>query len=144
LALRKQRCVTGGQEARVAGSPLVTTTSGFSAASSAASAGTAVAVCLTLSAGQAALAGTNDILIGLDEKITYGPDGNSTRSRHAVSGCGPKEPEGQYGDRGQCFQQAACIGGSLLQDNPPTLNQCKAAGGKSWSGIRQAYCTNIP
>src|SRR4051794_32729489 len=63
-----------GQEARAAGSPLVTTTSGFRAASSPASAGTAVAVCLTLSAGQAALAGTNDILIGLDEKITYGPD----------------------------------------------------------------------
>jgi hypothetical protein len=31
---------------------------------------TAVVVCLMLSAGQAALAGTNDI----DEKITYGPD----------------------------------------------------------------------
>jgi len=31
-----------------------------------------------------------------------------------------------------------------LQDKPPTLAQCKAAGGKSWSGITQAYCTNIP
>src|SRR6476646_4391106 len=37
----------------------------------------------------------------------------------AVSGCGPKQPEGQYGDRGQCFQQAACTGSSLLQDAPP-------------------------
>ena len=62
----------------------------------------------------------------------------------AVSGCGPKQPEGQYGDRGQCFQQAACIGSSLLQDDPPTLNQCKAAGGKSWSGITQNYCTSFP
>ena len=63
----------------------------------------------------------------------------------AVSGCGPKQPEGPYyGDRGLCFQQAACKGGSLLQDNPPTLNQCKAAGGKSWSGITQTHCTDIP
>jgi hypothetical protein len=29
----------------------------------------------------------------------------------------------------------------LLQ-NPP-LAQCKAAGGKSWSGITQNYCTNL-
>jgi hypothetical protein len=62
----------------------------------------------------------------------------------AVSGCGPTQPEGQYGDRGLCFQQVACKGGSLLQDNPPTLNQCKAAGGKSWSGITQTHCTDIP
>ena len=61
-----------------------------------------------------------------------------------VSGCGPKQPEGQYGDRGQCFQQAACTAGSLLQDQPPTLSQCKAAGGKSWSGINQKSCTSIP
>ena len=27
----------------------------------------------------------------------------------AASGCGPKQPEGQYGDTGQCFRQAACI-----------------------------------
>jgi len=33
----------------------------------------------------------------------------------AVSGCGPKQPEGQYSDRGQCYQQAACTGGSLLR-----------------------------
>ena len=62
----------------------------------------------------------------------------------AVSGCGPKQPEGQYSDRGLCFQQAACAGSSLLQDAPPTLSQCKAAGGKSWSGIAQKYCTSIP
>ena len=48
----------------------------------------------------------------------------------ALSRCGPKQPAGPDADRGQCFQQAACIGGSLLQDQPPTLNQCKAAGGK--------------
>ena len=47
---------------------------------------TAVVVCLMLSAGQAALAGTNDILIGLDEKITYGPDGlvNGPPGKEAV------------------------------------------------------------
>ena len=60
-----------------------------------------------------------------------------------VSGCGPKQPEGQYSDRGRCFQQAACTGGSLLQDNPPTLNQCKVAGGRSWSSITQTGCTNF-
>jgi hypothetical protein len=60
----------------------------------------------------------------------------------AVIGC-QQQPEGQYGDRGMCFQQAACTGGSLLQDNPPTLNQCKTSGGKSWSGITQAHCTNF-
>jgi len=32
----------------------------------------------------------------------------------------------------------------LSQDQPPTLDQCKAAGGKSWSGITQNYCTSIP
>ena len=36
--------------------------------------GTTLAVCLMLLAGPA-LAGTSDILIGLDSKITYGPDG---------------------------------------------------------------------
>ena len=36
---------------------------------------TALVACLTLVAGQAAQAGTNDILIGLDGKIGYGPDG---------------------------------------------------------------------
>ena len=35
----------------------------------------ALAACLTLLAFQTAYAGTNDILIGLDAKITYGPDG---------------------------------------------------------------------
>jgi DNA-binding beta-propeller fold protein YncE len=47
---------------------------------------TAVVVCLMLSAGQAALAGTNDILIGLDEKITYGPNGlvNGPPGKEAV------------------------------------------------------------
>ena len=47
---------------------------------------TAVVVCLMLSAGQAALAGTNDILIGLDEKIAYGPDGlvNGPPGKEAV------------------------------------------------------------
>src|SRR5215472_12528575 len=34
-----------------------------------------LAACLTLLALQTAYAGTNDILIGLDEKIGYGPDG---------------------------------------------------------------------
>jgi hypothetical protein len=61
----------------------------------------------------------------------------------AISGCGPKQPAGPDADRGQCFQQAACTGGSLLQDNPPTLNQCKAAGGKSWSGITQKGCASF-
>jgi hypothetical protein len=55
---------------------------------------TAVVVCLMLSAGQAALAGTNDILIGLDEKITYGPDGNSTRSRHCRKWVRPERARG--------------------------------------------------
>jgi hypothetical protein len=47
---------------------------------------TAVVVCLMLSAGQAAFAGTSDILIGLDEKITYGPDGlvNGPPGKEAV------------------------------------------------------------
>ncbi len=36
---------------------------------------TALVTCLALLAGQAAHASTNDILIGLDAKITYGPDG---------------------------------------------------------------------
>jgi DNA-binding beta-propeller fold protein YncE len=35
----------------------------------------ALVACLALAAGQAAHASTNDILIGLDAKITYGPDG---------------------------------------------------------------------
>ena len=61
----------------------------------------------------------------------------------AVGGCGPKRAEGPNADRGQCFQQTACTGGWLLQDNPPTLDQCKAAGGKSWSGVTQAYCTSF-
>ena len=47
---------------------------------------TAVVGCLMLSAGQAALAGTNDILLGLDEKIIYGPDGlmNGPPGKEAV------------------------------------------------------------
>ena len=47
---------------------------------------TAVVGCLMLSAGQAALAGTNDILLGLDEKIIYGPDGlmNGPHGKEAV------------------------------------------------------------
>jgi DNA-binding beta-propeller fold protein YncE len=36
---------------------------------------TALVACLALLTGQAAHASTNDILIGLDAKITYGPDG---------------------------------------------------------------------
>lgn len=39
--------------------------------------GTALVAGLTLLAGQMAHASTNDILIGLDEKITYGPDGQA-------------------------------------------------------------------
>jgi DNA-binding beta-propeller fold protein YncE len=37
--------------------------------------GISLVACLMLIGGQAAYAGTNDILIGLDEKISYGPDG---------------------------------------------------------------------
>jgi DNA-binding beta-propeller fold protein YncE len=37
--------------------------------------GISLVACLALIGGQAAHAGTNDILIGLDEKISYGPDG---------------------------------------------------------------------
>jgi hypothetical protein len=59
----------------------------------------------------------------------------------AVSGCGPKQPPGPDADRGQCFQQPNC-GGSQLLEFPP-LAQCKAGGGKSWSGITQRYCTNL-
>jgi hypothetical protein len=59
----------------------------------------------------------------------------------AVTGCGPKQPAGPDADRGQCFQQAACTGGPLLE--LPTSNQCKAAGGKSWSGVTQASCTTF-
>jgi hypothetical protein len=59
----------------------------------------------------------------------------------AVIGCGPKQPPGPDADRGQCFQQANCGGGQLLE--LPPLAQCKAAGGKSWSGITQRYCTNL-
>lgn len=47
--------------------------------------GTALAACVTLLAGTA-LAGTNDILVGLDAKITYGPDGqvNAPPGKDAV------------------------------------------------------------
>jgi hypothetical protein len=59
----------------------------------------------------------------------------------AVSGCGPQQPPGPIG---VCYQQAACIGGSsgwLLE--LPTLNECKEAGGKSWTGIIQNSCTSF-
>jgi hypothetical protein len=58
-----------------------------------------------------------------------------------VADCGPKQPPGPDADLGQCFAQPRCTGGQLLQ-NPP-MAQCKAAGGKSWSGITQNYCTNL-
>ena len=45
-----------------------------------------------------------------------------------VAGCGPQQPPGPAADHGLCYQQAGCGGGSLLE--LPTLNECKAAGGK--------------
>jgi hypothetical protein len=59
----------------------------------------------------------------------------------AETGCGSNQPDGSNADRGQCFQQASCTGGELLE--LPPSNQCKAAGGKSWSGVTQAYCTTF-
>ena len=58
-----------------------------------------------------------------------------------VGGCGPQQPPGPAADHGLCYQQASCSGGSLLE--LPTLNECKAAGGKSWTGATQKSCTSF-
>jgi hypothetical protein len=58
----------------------------------------------------------------------------------AIAGC-KQQPEGQAADHGLCFQQAGCSGGGVGQ--LPTQSQCKAAGGKSWLGGAQQYCTSF-
>jgi hypothetical protein len=55
----------------------------------------------------------------------------------ALTGCQPEGPP----VRGLCFQQTRCTGGSLLE--LPTSNECKAAGGKSWTGMGQRDCTTF-
>jgi hypothetical protein len=58
-----------------------------------------------------------------------------------ASGCGQQQPAGPAADHGLCYQQAGCSGGSLLE--LPTLNECQAAGGKSWTGLTQKSCKGL-
>ena len=97
---------------------------------------TAVVVCLMLSAGQAALAGTNDILIGLDEKITYGPDGlvNGPPGKEAVlvmDVSNPAKPR---------IRASLPLMNSLL--GPPTNLQITPDG--NWSGAMNSTVQTVP
>jgi hypothetical protein len=51
-----------------------------------------------------------------------------------LSGC--NQPQGSAADRGLCFQQAACAGGAM--SGLTTRDQCKTAGGKSWSATQRS------
>jgi hypothetical protein len=51
-----------------------------------------------------------------------------------LSGC--NQPQRSAADRGLCFQQAACAGGAM--SGLTTRDQCKTAGGKSWSATQRS------
>jgi hypothetical protein len=60
-----------------------------------------------------------------------------------IAGCQQQSAatSGAAADHGLCYAQPACSGESLLE--LPTLSECKAAGGKSWSGLTQKRCSSI-
>ena len=53
-----------------------------------------------------------------------------------ITGCGPAQ--GFPNGHGMCFQQTYCEGNALL--GLSTMSQCKATGGKSWTGSASNSC----